>query len=657
MLWTRRLIGATVVTLALLALVLVGCEKDMGELKPNLAPETTLSFSPEQGDTSNYRVRMNWFGWDPDGDVEYFLTKWDTMDWRKVISTDSVFFVSAAAGGITDQFGYEYHSFRVKAVDNEGLEDATPESVAFTAFTFVPETAFLQVGGGPTGVTGPKVTFRWQATDQDGVIEYYDYHLEEWNSTAEEWEQVIPPQAEGEWVRVGSDTTTWSNEVPLDGRHRFQVRAIDDAGAIDQTPASRVFTSVFGLAGPRLYIRCNVFDIENSPFRGPVWPDDANDAIPIFAGERLRFDWVADAQDYGGQVVGYRHAWDDTSTWPQWSVFDTRFEVAPTPGGHNLYVSALDNSNVQTRARIRLDVVEASLDEYILVVDDWDWRENFPEQAGWGTDEQRTGFYDELLAGYVRDRVEWDAALEDYQPPDVTTLRGASTVVWYCDGQAGWQGDPMLKALFQVGGGAQYNTLAGYVRVGGNLLLCGRGNMAIILDDTTYPLTVSATDSTQSQEFVREFLHIGYTDNSGSNQNASAPWNYGLVFHGANPSPAWEDEFSPVYLDSVGPEGYPDEGKWPLYVSPANPNLDRCGIDGVESVYSFQATGEEFLLMDSHLNPNFEGESCGVLYLSGDNHGNSCYLGFPLYYCQYEHVQLFMDKLMELFGEEKIQTP
>ena len=45
-----------------------------------------------------------------------------------------------------------------------------------------------------------------------------------------------------------------------------------------------------------------------------------------------------------------------------------------------------------------------------------------------------------------------------------------------------------------------------------------------------------------------------------------------------------------------------------------------------------------------------------MLYLSGDNHGNSCYFGFPLYYCQYDHVKALLDKVLFFYGEEKIQV-
>ncbi len=648
---TRRLAAAALLGGILLVLALVGCEKSPGSRRPNLPPETTLSYSPEEGATANYRVRMNWFGWDPDGSISYFMTKWDTLDWVRVVNTDSVFLVSAA-NEVNSEGGFAYHTFRVKAVDNEGLVDASPESVTFTAFTFVPETSFQQVGGGPSGVTGPMVNFSWQATDRDGVIAAYQYHLLAWNSTQHVWVQVLPDPLDGEWVTVGPNVTTFS-AGPLDGLHRFEVRAIDDAGAADQTPARRDFTCDPSFAGPRLNIFTNVFG--TFKFRGPVWPATANDAIPIFAGERLRFDWIASAQDYGGQVLGYRHAYDDTATWPAWSVFDTRFNVAPTPGDHSLYVSALDNSNVQTRGRIRFDVVEAELDNYILIVDDWDFKETVTPLQGWGTDADRTSFYDLLLAGYLRDRVEWEPSQNllggSPQPPGVETLRGASTVIWYADHE-----NTTIAKSFNPEA-VKYNALAGYVRVGGNLILCGNR----VIGDITglpYPFNATASDTSGPTVFIRDYMHVGYAANSGAAVNKEDAWDYGYCFYGVNPAPGWENQFESVYIDSVGPGGYPERGKWPVYTyqSPPYPaGYVRGGLNYVDRLESYQGTGAEFYLMDSYINPQFEGEPGGVLYLSGDNHGNSCFLGFPLYYCQYDDVKSMLDRVLFLFGEEKIQ--
>jgi hypothetical protein len=642
------------IVLAMFAAILasgfvLGCGKfESGERKPNIPPETTLSFSPDNGSTANFKVRLNWFGWDPDGEVAYFETAWDKPDsidswsnWidtagRSVVSTDSIFYLSAA-----DEFdetnAYALHSFAVRAVDNEGARDASPESLVFTATTVLPET---EITRGPASVTGPMVTFEWSARDRDGVIVAYDYRL--FARQSNEWVQVAPDPAVAQSITVGPDETSVLFG-PLAGLHRFEVWATDDAGAADQTPAVSQFNVNPELAGPKLYVFTNVFGTHT--FRGPVWPSRYNIPEPIFAGERLQFAWFADASDYGGEVVGYRYAYDDTSTWPAWSIFERRFSRVPTIGRHSLYISALDNANVMTRARMYFDVVEASLDEYILVVDDYNKNEHL---ANWGTDEDRNDFYNNVLTGYVRPRSEWEPEqhIEQGLPmaPDVDALRGASTVIWYCD-----DADASIGELFNPFL-PSYNALSGYLRVGGNILLCGWKVMTQVTSES-YPISIDEGDTTAAAIFIRDFLHIGRIENSGEAANPSSPWTYGYCFHGALPT----DEgaalgFEPVYLDSGDCDG--EIGNWPFYCNPPAPQYNHCGLN-VESLVNYQGTGLEIYKIKSFLNMNFEGETTGVLYLSGDSRGNACYLGFPLYYCQEDQVTAMVDRVLELFGEEK----
>lgn len=616
-----------------------GCTKfDAGDPNPNIPPETTLSFSPDQGDTSNYRVRMNWFGWDPDGEISYYWTKWDTFEWRRVVNTDSVFLVSASADTVLEDFGYEYHSFSVKAVDNDGDEDPTPESIAFTAFTIVPDTRIIR---GPNGVTGPMVTFEWAGSDRDGVIVGYGYRLFKWEQSTSEWVMVTE--------QLGLDAeTVVANFGPIDGLHRFEVWSIDDAGAADQTPAVREFTCNPELAGPKLFIISNVFGIRT--YRGPVWNEAYNIPTPIFAGERLAFEWIATAESYGGQVVGYRHAYDDTSNWPSWSAFDTEFSVVPELGRHSLYVSALDNANERTRARVYFDVVEATLDEYILVVDDWDSKEGTP--GGWPNDVQRNSFWNDMLAGYKHIRVEWQPDQNQVggadQPPNVDALRGASTVIWYAD-----QEYSVLNDLFDPFS-SNYNSLAGYMRVGGNLILSGQECLKQILYEN-YPMTIEPSDTTKAARFVRDYLHIGSADYSGYEANKNAPWNYGYCFYGDVPTDAGESfGLVEAYIDSVGPSGWPERGKWPFYVHTINANYTRCGLPGIETVTAYQGTGLEVFEIDAFQNMNFEGLPSSVLYLSGDNHGNTWYIGHPMYYIKDDPARHNFDVILELFGEEKL---
>lgn len=629
MIWLKRMAVGALLCAVVAVVVLTGCSKfDPGNRKPNLPPETTLSFSPDEGDTANYRVRMNWFGWDPDGDIAYFRTKWDEEDWQTVVNTDSVFLVSASADSVDEERGYEYHTFSVKSVDNEGAEDTSPEVVSFTAYTIVPDTRILR---GPSGVTGPMFTFEWQGTDRDGVIVGYQYRLLAYDPSDPE----DPWEVKYDSGPVGPDVTSWTNG-PYDGLHRFEVWATDDAGAPDLTPATRQFTCNSALAGPKLYLATNVFG--SYVFQGPVWSDEFNLPIPIFAGERLRFLWAASAVDYGGEVLGYRHAYDDTSTWPAWSLFDTRFQVIPGLGRHSLYVSALDNANVMTRARIYFDVVEASLDDYILVVDDYNWLEY---QDVWGTDEDRSGFYDQLLSGYARPKFEYEPSQHTdsagARPPDVAALRGASTVIWYADYE-----QTTLQRLFDPNT-QTYNALAGYLRVGGNLVMCGQRILEQVMSQP-YPIAIADDDTSQAAVFVRDYLHIGGAENSGAAANKGSPWKYGYCFYGAVPTD--EELFTPMYIDSLGKW-------WECYGGNLGSNYRRGGLPQLEKLTVYQGTAMEIFETDSYLNMNFEGKPCGVMYLSGDSHANVAYFGFPFYYLQTDQVQANMDVILRLFGEEK----
>jgi hypothetical protein len=663
----RRFLGLLALGALLVIALLGGCSKfDPGDPNPNKSPETTLSFSPDEGDTANFEVRMNWFGWDVDGKIDYYQTAWDwpdsivdpvegvdwdEVDWRNVISTDSVFYVRASAETVTTTKGFQEHRFAVRAVDDEGAWDLTPEQVAFTAFTFVPDTEILR---GPSTVTGTMVSFEWTASDRDGVIVAYQYRLSRFED--DEWFPVV-------------ESDTLSNEDtevifgPITGKHRFEVWAIDDAGAFDRTPATRTFTCNPDLAlGPKLFLRSNVFGLFS--FRGPVVPTEFNVPEPIFLGERLSFEWTATAESYGGEVVGYRHAYDDTTIWPAWSVFDRVFSVNPDVGVHSLFVQAIDNANAVTRGRLTLEVVEASLDDYILIVDDYDLNEG--GLAMWGTDEARDLFYFELTAPFERERFVWTPSqqLEDNlpQPPDVEALANASTVIWYADGQP--ISDPALAPVLWRTFHASdviYNALAGYVRVGGNLVLCGYKGIGTIADVATYTpqsddgaIEVAAGDTLQNMRFIRDFLHVGSALNSGNLSNKDAPYQYGYCFHGAEPTAEGAAlGFSGVYIDSVGSSGWPSRGKWPLYTNPQYA-YKRCGLPQVERVDPYLGSAVTIFEMESFVNSQFQDVPCGQLYLSGTNHGNVGYFGFPFYYLQTDDARDLVDRLLSYMGEPKL---
>ena len=630
-----------VLALTMTASLLTGCSKqDPAGVGGNLAPETTLSFVSDPGDTVASRVHLKWSGSDRDGEVVAYLARWDTLDWFGVTVTDSVFVL--ASGDSSDVDGsYNAHTFSVKAIDDDGEEDPTPAILSFTSRNTFPETEIVH---GPLTVTSPMVCIEWRGWDYDGVVVGYGFRLYADDS--------------GEWIEVAGSDDLPPDEFeimfgPIAGLHRFEVWSIDDLGALDPTPAEREFICNPEFAGAPLCVRTNF--LGNRRFRGPVWPPRYDVPIDIFEGEELVFDWYVEDEGYSScPVLGFSYAFDDTSTWCEsFSMDDTHFEVSPGVGEHALYVAAMDASWVLTRGKFAINVVETGLDDYILVVDDYDVWETNPM---WGTDADRDAFYDTLTAGYVRPRYQWDPAEHIVEglprPPDVAALANASTVIWYCD-----YSTPTLAALFEpymMG----YTELAGYVRAGGNLILCGYEAAQSIIGEP-YPITISESDTTPGRVFAREHLRVRRVLNTGSNANPDAPWSYGYCFLGAVPGGTGipDDrivDLSPMYIDSVGVGGYPEPGKWWPYAAPPMPNYDRCGMGRIDAFEPFDGHPIETHVMDTTINSEFEGRTCVMLSATGTDRGNVFYLGFPLYYLQTPQVKAVFDKILPMFGEDKL---
>jgi hypothetical protein len=123
-----RVVLALSCSLLGVAAALAGCPSNdcnPGFEPENILPETTLSTEWQGTPAPGSRLRLNWFGWDPDGEIVGYDIRSaldDTMGaWSTVVSTDSVFFMPDV----------DSWSFMVRAIDNEGGVDATPESVGY----------------------------------------------------------------------------------------------------------------------------------------------------------------------------------------------------------------------------------------------------------------------------------------------------------------------------------------------------------------------------------------------------------------------------------------------------------------------------------------------------------------------------------------------
>ena len=261
------------------------------------------------------------------------------------------------------------HVFKVAAEDNNGNIDPTPASRAFSAKTIPP---FSKIEKGPAAfnpVVGPNFTFEWSGIDPDGgetggkvPVDSFQYLLLQVGGTKDGLHPPLPrfdqntytsmiragvgvglppPNDDWQWVGIRGLKNRFRNVTPAE--YVFAERAVDIAGATEKNlnwvTNIRHFTVTNRNAGPLLVVRSSIL---NRPLDGATGPEDfARKQLQIFEGETVSFSWTASAESYGGEIVGYTYALDDTSSFPGIDIRQTGATFQPsvlTPGNHFLYV-------------------------------------------------------------------------------------------------------------------------------------------------------------------------------------------------------------------------------------------------------------------------------------------------------------------------------
>ena len=112
------------------------------------------------------------------------------------------------------------HTFQVRAIDNAGNTDPSPASYSWVVDTIAPDTTIITTPSDPSNDSNPAFTFTGSDPSGSGVASF-------------------ECQVDGGGF---SACTSGSAFGPLsDGSHTFDVRAIDNAGNTDATPASHTW--------------------------------------------------------------------------------------------------------------------------------------------------------------------------------------------------------------------------------------------------------------------------------------------------------------------------------------------------------------------------------------------------------------------------------
>jgi hypothetical protein len=647
---------------ALLAVPLAGCGPGVdpnGGPSGNLRPTTAIVNPVLSGDEATYNLLVSWKGYDEDGTIAGFEIAVDeTSSWRFTTSFDSLFVFPAerccvpdtveAAGGETriDSLAYRFHRLFVRALDDAGAEDDSPEAIAFTSTNVFPSTVLLR-GPSPSGsvqITAPTVIFEWEGRDPDGVVGAYRYRLDE-----------------SPWIEVGADCTSVrftnleTSDFPDDPRgiHSFDVLSIDNAGAaerfVEQPRNRRVWESVEDIRG-NLVIRSNVMGT-----RSGVSEDEGQ----IFEGTEVSFDWFGDASQYGGIILCYQFAYDQRQVFSGCDLRSTRFPIdgskfIPTIGSHTLFVNAFDDAGQKIEASFPFVVVDIRPggEKLILYVDDSDLGGTGSGTDLYPGDPMEDAFWDTVLAGYPHTGFDTDA---ERGIPTVRIVGSATTMIWYVDDEGTWLETSSRPDQYR-------NPMRSYVNAGGNLIVCGS-----LLTDSFTPDNFFVPEDLLGGQC----LHRPQNSYRGGERELAwfpAPCDEDLhiVYDLFQISRSYSEISSLAYLASarslrtdIVPDLVLDLRK--RGNAPNGEPLLRGGLEACE-----QYILREFPIGDpSAAIPLWtyvdvlggERRVCGLLIPppTGSPRGHVAILGFSPYYFDTDEIQTVFRALLDLFGEHRVE--
>jgi hypothetical protein len=599
----RRRITFTAILLVIVAW-LVGCSKTPTTAPPKPQdPQTELTYAPLEGDTASYRIHFYWNGYDNDGEVTRFRIALDgdtalaPNQWHSTVAKDTtlLFLVDP----VKEVKG---HVFWVAAEDNNGNIDKTPAKRFFSAKT-IPPISHITRGPNSSGeIIGPNFTFEWEGVDPDGSetggqapCDSFEYLLLQDGGQLDPDHPVLrfppnrssldsmiinatgpslnAPYDDWKWIGIKGKRKRFRNVTP--GHYIFAERAVDIAGATEKLTYAgqpgilgiswafptlqasdprniRDFNVTNKNPGPSLTV-CSSVLVQCLPSTSGS-EDIPRKEIQIFEGETISFSWSADASAYGGEIVGYTSALDDTSTadWGTIDLLKTSVTLANlTVGPHFLFVRAVDDGGLVTNMKIPLRIVHPAFKDppvgkpLVLYVDDFaappgtwqaattgggtvdypkDWApwygdatrpEGSQEDQWWeqkillplsqefGVDIQLDDRHDTVYRGQISGTSERYV----FTPLELSPYR---TIIWYSDFAS-----PTALWLTLVGG--TYSELAGYLRAGGTLILTGFQITAQSSSPTTTPSANysrglcaldQGTDAYHLSYFSRNFLGV-----------------------------------------------------------------------------------------------------------------------------------------------------
>jgi len=395
------------------AILFAGCSSDEGSVAPNQPPDTEITSSvPGEGESVPHQMEIRFSGRDADGTVpqfEYLLHTYprSTARWADIVvpqpavndprwgpargeGTNFAIDLIALAdtlradprGDIGDGHFDRWHTVFVRAIDNEGARDESPDSRTFSAFTLAPALWLLEPAlPNPQVMELPRTfVMHWNGVDDIGDGRTQNPVSVRWVLTpvaaadvgTERVRDLLYDLSEdqwGEWLAWGVVDSTrearLSNVLTSgDAFFAFAVQGLDDGGAITpQFGDTPLVDSNFGVlhvradlpVGPRVPVRETQVPLGDWLFEGDTAPAIVVDAAGV---DSVTLAWgPMETRHYGGTSRDYRYGWEitnpsDDQQWSPWSVLHVAPPHPLTMTESHFFLQARDHIGQITTAHL-----------------------------------------------------------------------------------------------------------------------------------------------------------------------------------------------------------------------------------------------------------------------------------------------------------------
>lgn len=433
-------------------------------------------------------------------------------------------------------------------------------------------------------------TLHWDGEDDDGFIAKFQYryttfHLFGGDSVVQEWQETTET----------SLTIAFESSDELNFQI-FQVRAVDNAGNIDPTPAEKRFFTV-----KTVFPETEILTPVNNQKLFVI-----EQTTDWWLGIQLSFT----AKDEDGEVVEYAWIVDrGDTTWTQDTTLyvpPDRFDL-PLAGNHTIRVTSRDNTNLidPIGDSVTVALVQPSFSRNILIIDETD-ETNFPfgvfpsGTSAQARDDSVDNFYAEIFGTSTT----WDYKSRGVPPLD--TLGQYGLLIWHADDSP----SSVPHALPQ-----HLAVIMDYLNVGGDFIMSGWRILKSFAWNENFPFAFPGGN------FVHDYLHINSADETPL---VPSDFTHGEGFGG----------FSTIRVDSTKLAGFPFFGK----LAQVNIVLQRGGFTQVIHGYQNELQGLTWP----------RGNPVGLRYFGTSF--DAVIFGLPMFFIKKEDAQILASEILQSLG-------